>query len=114
MKNTWKGIKSIISLKTSESESPETIVNSKGEFLTTPIDIGSSFNICFCSVTPNIQSTITQTSKPFHHYLTNTCVDSFITSHCTKKNTLEIISNFDNKNATGINSIPFKILKLAK
>ena len=34
MKNTWKGIKSIISLKTSESESPKTIANRKGEFLT--------------------------------------------------------------------------------
>ena len=28
MKNIWTGIKSIISLKTSESESPKTIVNS--------------------------------------------------------------------------------------
>ena len=36
MKNTWNGIKSIISLKTSAYESPKTIVNSKGEFLTNP------------------------------------------------------------------------------
>ena len=47
MKNTWKGIKTIISLKTSESESPKTIVNSNGEFLTNPVDIANSFNNFF-------------------------------------------------------------------
>ena len=50
MKNTCGEIKSIISLKTSESESPKTIVNSKGEFLTNPIDTANSFNNFFCSV----------------------------------------------------------------
>ena len=44
MKNTWKGIKSITSLKTIESESPKTIVNSKGEFLTNLIYIAKIFN----------------------------------------------------------------------
>ena len=72
------------------------------------------FITCFCSATPNIQSTIKQIFKPFHHYLTNPCVDSFLKSSFTKKEILEIISNFDNNKATGINSIPSKILKLAK
>ena len=44
MKNKWKVIKSIISLKASESESPKIIVNSKGEF---SIDIANSFNNFF-------------------------------------------------------------------
>ena len=52
------GIKSIISLKAKESESPKTILNNKGEVLTNPIDIASSFNDIFCSVAPNIQSNI--------------------------------------------------------
>lgn len=61
MKNTWNEIKSIISLKTSESKSLNATVNSKGEFFTNPRDIANSFNnFCF-SVAPNIQSTITQT-----------------------------------------------------
>ena len=34
IKNTSKGIKSIISLKTKESGSPKTFLNNKGEFLT--------------------------------------------------------------------------------
>ena len=100
MKNTCREIKSIISLKTSESESPKTIVNSKGEFLTNPIDTANSFNSFFCSVASNIQSNLKQTFKPFHHYLTNTCVGSFLISSCNKKEILEIISIFDNNNAT--------------
>ena len=47
MKNTWKGIKSIISLKEKESESPKTILNNKGKYFTKPIDIASSFNNFF-------------------------------------------------------------------
>ena len=100
MKNTWNGIKSIISLKTSAYESPKTIVNSKGEFLTNPAVLITFF----CSVAPNFQSTIKQTFKPIHHYLTNLFIDSFLIFPCTKKEILEIISNFDNKKATGINS----------
>ena len=47
MKNTWKGIKSIVSLKAKESESPKAILNNKGEVLTNPTDITSSFNNFF-------------------------------------------------------------------
>ena len=107
------GIKSIISLKAKESESPKTILNNKGEVLTNPIDIASSFNDIFCSVAPNIQSNIKQTFKPFHHYLTNPCEESFLISLCTKKNhSRGVISNYDNNTPTGINSIPLKILNL--
>ena len=39
IKNTWKGIKSLISLNTEEYESPKIILNNKGEFLTNTNDI---------------------------------------------------------------------------
>ena len=38
IKNTWKGIKSIISLNSKKSESPKIILNNKGKFLTNPND----------------------------------------------------------------------------
>ena len=113
MKNTCREIKSIIFLKTSESESPKTIVNSKGKFLTNPIDTANSFNNFFCSVASNIQSTLKQIFKAFHHYLTNTCVDSFLISSCTKEEIIEIISIFDNNNATGNDSIPLNFSKFS-
>ena len=75
MKSTWTRIKSIVFLNVSESESPNKTVNSKVEYLTNPIDIANILNNPFCSVAPNIQSTIKQNFKHFQHYLTNPCVD---------------------------------------
>ena len=75
--------------------------------------ISNSFNNFVCSVAPNIKSTIKQTFKPFW-YLTNPCVDSFLISPCTKKEFLEILSNFDNNKAAGLNTVPLKSLKSVK
>ena len=82
------------------------------EFLTNLIDITNSFKNSFFSVT--LQSTIKETFELIQHYVTDPCVDSFLISPCIKKEVLEIISNFGNKKATRIHSIPLKILKLAK
>ena len=50
----------------------------------------------------------------YSNHRTNPCVDSFLISPCTKKEILEIISNFNSNKATGINSNPLNILKLVK
>ena len=47
MKNKWKGIKSIIYLKAKEFESPQIVLNNKGEVLTNHVDIASSFKNFF-------------------------------------------------------------------
>ena len=47
IKNTWKGIKWIISLHMKESESPKIILNNTGEFLTKPNDTANQFNNFF-------------------------------------------------------------------
>ena len=78
------------------------------------MDIANSFNNFFALLHQTSNPQIKQTFKPFHHHLTNPFVDSFLTSPCTKKEILEMISNFDNNKATGINRIPLKILKLPK
>ena len=114
IKKTWKGIKSIISLNTKEYESPKTILNNKGEYLTNPNDITNQLNNFFCSIAPTIQSNVKLNFKYFHHYLTEPCKESFLISPCTKNEILEIISSLDYNKAVGINSIPIKILKLAK
>ena len=113
IKNTWKGIESIISLNTKESESPKIILNNKGEFLTNPNDIANQFNNFICSVAPTNQSNIKPNFKSFDHYLTEPCKESFLISPCTKKEILEIISSLDYNKAIGINSIPIKIVKIA-
>ena len=107
IKNTQKGVKSIISSNIKGSESPKIIINNKGEYLTNPNDIANQFNNFFCSIAPTIQSNIKPHFKSFHHYLTAPCKESFLTSPCT-------ISSFDYKKAIGTNHIPIKMLKLAK
>ena len=114
IKNNWKGIKSIISWNTKEYESPKTILNNRGEFLTNPNDIANQFNNFPCSFASTIQSNIKPNFKSFDHYLTEPCKNSFRISSCTKNETLEIISTLDYNKAISINSIPIKILKLAK
>ena len=68
----------------------------------------------FCSVAPTIQSNIKPNFKSFHRYLTEPCKESFLISPCTKNEILEIISSIDYNKAIGTNSIPIKILTLAK
>ena len=53
-------------------------------------------------------STIKPNFKSFDQYLTEPCKESFLISPCTKNEIL------DYNKAVGINSIPIKILKLAK
>ena len=82
--------------------------------LLTQNDIANQFNNIFCSVAPTIQSNITPNFKSFDHYLTEPCKESFLISPCIKNEILEIISSLDYNKAKGINSIPIKILKIAK
>lgn len=44
MKNMWKEIKSIMSLKAREPETLRTTVNNKVEFVTNPKDIANNLN----------------------------------------------------------------------
>ena len=111
IKNTWKGIKSIISLNTKESESPKILLSNKGEFLTNPIYITNQLNKMFCSVASIIQSNIKPNFKSFDHSLTEPCKKSFLIFPCTKNEILETISTLDYNKAIGINSIPIKIYK---
>ena len=78
------------------------------------IYIANQFNNIFCYVAPTIQSNIKLNFKSFDQFLTEPCKESFLISPCTKNEILEIISSLDYYKAVGINSIPIKILKLAK
>ena len=110
IKNTWKEIKSIIK----ESESSQIIFNNKGEFLTNANDIANQFNNFFCSPASTVQSNVKPSFKSFDQYLTEPCKESFLISLCTKNEIVEIVSSLDYNKAVGINSIPIKVLKLAK
>ena len=50
IKNTWKGIKSLISLKTVASSVPAVLTLNNGDTITNPYDIASIFNNYFASI----------------------------------------------------------------
>ena len=50
IKNTWKGIKSLISLKTVTSNVPTVLSLDIGRTITNPYDIANSFNNYFASI----------------------------------------------------------------
>ena len=84
----------------------------KYTFLTAPKDIANLFNKFFCSVARNIQSKINFTHKSFNHFFKNPCNKSIFIRPCINK-ILDIFDLSSNK-AIGHNSIPIKIMKLAK
>ena len=50
IKNTWKGIKSLISLKTVASNVPIVLSLDNGDTVTNPYDIANTFNNYFASI----------------------------------------------------------------
>ena len=48
--NTWKGIKSLISLKTKASSVPTVLSCENGDNITNPYDIANTFNNYFASI----------------------------------------------------------------
>ena len=50
IKNTWKGIKSLVSLKTVASFVPTIFSLNNGDIITNPYDIANTFNNYFASV----------------------------------------------------------------
>ena len=50
IKNTWKGIKSLISLKTVASSIPTVLSLDNGNTITNPYDIANTFNYYFSSI----------------------------------------------------------------
>ena len=50
LKNTWKGIKSLISLKAVASNIPTVLFLDNGKTITNPYDIANTFNTYFASI----------------------------------------------------------------
>ena len=50
IKNTWKGIKSLITLKCAASNAPMVLSLDNGDTITNPYDIANTFNNYFASI----------------------------------------------------------------
>ena len=69
IKNTWKGIKSLISLKTVASRVPTVLSLNNGDTITNPYDIANTFNNYFASIAETTKKSIKYSHKHFSDYL---------------------------------------------
>ena len=113
MKNTWKGIKNLISLKTVSHSSPSSIYYNN-KTVTSPFRMANTFNNYFSNIVLNIQSSIKYSVKKFHEFLPPLNTNSFFLSPTDENEIISIISPLDSQKVSRPNSIPIKILKLMK
>ena len=120
LKNTWKGIKSIISLKNSASSSPN-LLNFNNELTSDPPKITYVFNNYFSSIGEKTQSKIRFSNKTFTDYteytnlhLQDDNLNSFFITPTDSEEVISIISSLSDNKSSGPNSIPTRILKLLK
>ena len=113
IKNTWKGIKSILNINNTHSNIPKILVSSD-TISAEPIDIANILNNFFTSIAAKTKESIKYSHKHFSNFLKNRSGDSVFLSPTSKYEIINIISSLDSNKSTGPNSTPTKILKLLK
>ena len=114
IKNTWKGIKSLISLKTKASSVPTVLSRENEDTITSPYDIANTFNNYFASVAETTKGSIKYSHKHFSDYLSNESSSTTFLQPTDKEEVANIMSCLHSNKASGLNSIPYKILFLLK
>ena len=114
-KNTWKRIKSLISLKTVAFGVPTALSSlDNGDTITNPYDIANTFNNYFASKAETTKKSIKYTHKHFSDYLSNESDSTIFLQPTDKEEIANIISSLNSSKASGPNSIPYRILFLLK
>ena len=76
IKNTWKGIKSILSVKPNPSDIPK-IFNANDITITNPVEITNVFNNCFSCIASQTKVSIKYSHKHFSDFLKNKAQNYF-------------------------------------
>ena len=113
IKSTWKGIKSIITIKNTSSDFPK-YLSSNGYTFTNQVDISNNFNNYFASVAETTKVSINYSRKHFSNFLKDKNQNSFFLSPTSKYEIQNIISSLNSNKSVGPSSIPTRILKLLK
>ena len=107
LKNTWKKIKSILSIKPNPSDIPK-ILNTNDSTITNPVEIANVFSNYFSCIASETNVNIKYSHKHISDFLKNGKIPT------DKHEVALIISSLDSTKAVGPNSIPTTILKLLK
>ena len=114
IKNTWKGIKSLISLKTVASNVPTVPSLDNGDTITNPYDIAKTFNNYFASIAETTKKSIKYSYKHFSDYLSNETISTLFLQPTDREEIVNIITSLNSNKASGPNNIPCRILFLLK
>ena len=110
---TWEGIKKIINIKPTNIS--KTInLNINGNLTTDKIKIAKELNTFFNTIPAKIDSKIVPINYSFLDTLKNPNINTIFLSPTTTDEIEKTIKYFNERKATGPNSIPTKILKSAK
>ena len=110
----WKGIKSLISLKTLASSIPTVLSLDNGDIITNPYDIANTFDNHFASIAETTTKSIKYSHKHFSDYLSKDSDSTIFLQPTNKEEIANIISYFNSSKASGPNSIHYRILFLLK
>ena len=91
IKNTWKGIKSLISLKTVASNVPTVLSLDNGDTITNPYDIANTFNNYFASIAETTKKNIKYSHKHFSDYLSNESISTLFLKLTDREEIVNII-----------------------
>ena len=112
--HTWKGIKSILSIKPNPLDIPK-ILNVNDSTITNPVEIANVFNNYFSSIASQTKVNIKYSHKHFSDCLKKRAQNSFFFLNPPDKDKIAlIISSLDSTKSVGPNSIPTKLVKLLK
>ena len=113
IRNTWKGIKTIISIKNITTIIPHSI-EFNNRTITDPTTMSNVLNNYFFSIAEKTKSNIKFSPKHYTDYLSSTNTNTFFLTPTDKTEISFIISSLVSHKSSGPNSIPVKILKLLK
>ena len=105
IKNTWKGIKPLISLKTEASSVPTVLFRENGDTITNPYDIANIFNNYFACIAETTKESIKYSHKHFSD-LSNESSSTIFLQPTDKEEVAKIISSLNSNKASGPNIIP--------
>ena len=106
IKNTWKGVKSLISLKTAASRAPTVLSCNNGNTITNPYDIANTLNNYFASIAETTKNNIQYSHTHFSDYLKEECGSTIFLKPTSKEEIGNIISSLNSNKVSGPNSIP--------
>ena len=119
IKNTWKRIKSIITIKNLSSDIPKSL-SCNGLTITNKVEISNIFNNYFTTIAEKAKESINPSHKHFSEFLKNRTQNSLFLRPMNKSEIQNSIQNPDTKSSldsnksVGPNSLPKKILNLLK